>query len=159
MRRMPGTVSVERLMHEIEDEVRRARRARLMAPGGSPAYEDAEVFAIVERTLRRGLEDRDAEVLLLPDLLGDEADWRLDEKLKWSSHRPFIGPALILLKRRLLLPLMRWLERYTSENFRRQQRINLLLFACVEELAIENARLQRRAGSPEARVADADRPR
>ena len=35
--------------------------------------------------------------------------------------------------------MTRWLYEYSLENFRRQQRLNLILFACIEELAIENA--------------------
>jgi hypothetical protein len=53
-----------------------------------------------------------------------------------------LGGALIAVKRRVLLPLMRWLYEYSLENFRRQRRINTMLFACIEELAIENARLR-----------------
>ena len=39
--------------------------------------------------------------------------------------------------------MTRWLFEYSQENFRRQQRINAVLFACIEDLAIENARLRR----------------
>jgi hypothetical protein len=53
-----------------------------------------------------------------------------------------LGPVIILFKRRVLLPLMRWLFEYSLENFERQQRVNRILFACIEELAIENARLR-----------------
>ncbi len=53
--------------------------------------------------------------------------------------------------------MMRWLYEYSLENFRRQRRINTVLFACIEELAIENARLrttiESRDGSVEACVA------
>ena len=49
----------------------------------------------------------------------------------------------MLMKRAVLLPLARWLYEYTSTNFRRLQRVNRLMFACIEELAIENARLRR----------------
>src|SRR5262245_19753044 len=138
--------SVDRLMRDIEDEVRRRRRSRLLAPGGSPDYEDPEIFAAVERTLRKALEDRDAAMLLLPDLLGEEKDWRLETKLVISSHRPVVGPLIVFFKKRVLFPLTRWLYEYSLENFRRQQHVNALLFACVEELAIENARLQKAAG-------------
>ena len=140
------SISVERLMRDIEDEVRRARRARLLAPGGSSAYEDAEIFAGVERVLRRALEERDPALLLLPDLLGDEKAWKLETKLRFSSHRPVIGPMIVFFKRRVLLPLTRWLHEYSLDNFRRQQRINMALFACIEELAIENATLRKLAG-------------
>jgi hypothetical protein len=54
-----------------------------------------------------------------------------------------VGPLLIFLKRRLLLPLTRWLYEYSLENFRRQQKLNTVLLACIEELAIENAKLRR----------------
>jgi hypothetical protein len=74
--------------------------------------------------------------------LDDEGEWRPEMALRFSSHRPVIGPALVFVKRRLLLPLTRWLFEYTRENFRRQQRVNRLLAACIEELALENARLR-----------------
>ena len=41
------------------------------------------------------------------------------------------------------MPLVRWLFEYSRDNFERQQRVNHVLFACVQELAIENARLRR----------------
>ena len=60
---------------------------------------------------------------------------------------PLSGQRLEVLfaKRRVLLPMLRWLFEYSQENFRRQQRINAVLFACIEDLAIENARLRRDA--------------
>jgi hypothetical protein len=143
--RAGARVSVERLMREIEGEVRRARRARFLAPGGSPAYEDAELFAIVEQTLRRALEERDPTLLILPELLGEEKEWRLETQLRFSSHRPALGSAILWVKRRVVLPLTRWLYEYSLENFKRQQHINTIVFACLEELAIENARLRRAA--------------
>ena len=50
---------------------------------------------------------------------------------------------ILVVKRRLLLPLTRWLFEYSQENFRRQDHLNRVLFACLEELALENARLRR----------------
>jgi len=134
-------------MRDIEAEVRADRRTQLVARGGPPEYNDEEIYAAVERVLRRAVEARDRDVLLVPELAGDEADWRLQTHLRFSSHRRVIGPALVFLKRRVLLPLMRWLYDYNRENFRRQERVNRILFACVEELAIENAKLRRIAGS------------
>jgi hypothetical protein len=43
---------------------------------------------------------------------------------------------------------MRWLYEYSLENFRRQRHVNQVLFACVEELAIENAKLRQQIGIP-----------
>jgi hypothetical protein len=65
-----------------------------------------------------------------------------------------IGPLLIAIKRRLLLPLTRWLYEYSLENFRRQRRINSVLFACIEELAIENARLRQEIVAINERATD-----
>ena len=146
----PSTqVSVDALMREIEADVRAALRNRIVARGGPSEYADDEIFAGVEAVLRRALERRDPE-LLLPALSDDEH--QLVTHLRFSSHRPMVGPAVIFLKRRVLLPLMRWLYQYSLENFRRQEKINSTLFACIEELAIENVRLrrdlQRLAGRP-----------
>jgi len=54
-----------------------------------------------------------------------------------------VGPIIVFAKRRLVLPLVRWLFEYTEDNFRRQDYVNRVLMACLEELAIDNARLRR----------------
>ena len=138
-----GGVAVDRLMHQIEDDVRIARRKRLLARGGPDEYRDHDIYAGVDRILRRALDARDHDALLLPDLLSGDDDWQLDLHLRYSSHRPVIGPVLLFVKRRILLPVMRWLYEYSLENFRKQRRVNLVLFACIEELAIENSRLRK----------------
>ena len=59
-----------------------------------------------------------------------------------TAARP--PPALIIfVKKRLVLPVVRWLFEYSRDNFERQRRVNAVLFACVQELAIETARLRR----------------
>ena len=141
--RTASAVSVERLMHEIADDLRGERRERALARGGPAEYRDPEIFAAVEGVLRRAVESRDLDASLIPALLEDEEDSRLQTHLRFSSHRPLAGPVIVFVKRRILLPVMRWLYEYSLENFRRQQQINRILFACLEELAIENARLER----------------
>jgi hypothetical protein len=130
-------------MRTVEEDIRLERRRRLLDRGASQAYRDPELFAAVEQILRRSVEERPDGALLLPDLLSDEDEWRVDTKpLAITSHRKLTGPLIVLLKRRIALPLTRWLYQYVLENLQRQQRINRLLFACVEELAVENARLR-----------------
>lgn len=129
-------------MREIEDRVRDDLRRRLLARGGAPEYQDPEVFRSVDRLLRRAA-DRPDEHALLPEFLGPEAGWRIKTHVRFASHRPVTGPLVLFVKRRILLPLTRWLYEYTVDNFQRQERVNRMLVACVEELAIENARLQR----------------
>lgn len=140
--RPASAVSVERLMHEIEDDLRAERRERALARGGPAEYRDAEIFATVDGVLRRAIEGRGHDASLISALIADEEDWRLQTHLRFSSHRPVLGPVIIFFKRRVLLPMMRWLYEYSLENFRRQQRINRMLFVCLEELAIENATLR-----------------
>jgi hypothetical protein len=137
-------INVDRIMAEIEDDLRRERRARLVARGGPPEYRDAELFAAVEAVLRRAIETRDHRAIFLPDLFPDDEEWKPQTRLEFSSHRPVIGPVIVFFKRRVLLPLTRWLYEYSLENFQRQERVNRILFACIEELAIENGRLQKR---------------
>jgi hypothetical protein len=141
-----GAVKVERLMRDLEDQIRRERRTRMLARGGASDYRDPDVFASVESVFRRVLDVRDLDALLIPELLDDEEEYTLQLRLRYASHRPIVGSLLIFIKRRILLPLNRWLYEYSLENFRKQQRVNRLLFACVEELAIENARLQKLVG-------------
>jgi plasmid stabilization system protein ParE len=146
---LSGPATVARLMREIEDEVRELRRSRLVARGGPDDYEDEALFAIVERVLRRAVEERDGNALLIPELLDREPDWDLRLPLQFSSHRGAAGAFIVFVKRRVLLPLMYWLYHYSRENFRRQQRVNRALFAAIEELAIENARLRLQLGLDE----------
>ena len=141
--RTASAVSVERLMHEIADDLRGERRERALARGGPEEYRDPEIFAAVEGVLRRAVESRNLDASLIPALLEDEEDSRLQTHLRFSSHRPLAGPVIVFVKRRILLPVTRWLYEYSLENFRRQQQINRVLFTCLEELAIENARLER----------------
>ena len=129
-------------MHEIEDRVRDELRRRLLARGGAPEYQDPEVFRSVDRLLRRAA-DRPDEHALVPEFLGPESDWRLQTHLRFTSHRRLMGPLVLFVKRRMLLPLTRWLYEYSVGNFERQERVNRLLIACIEELAIENACLRR----------------
>ncbi len=128
-------------MRRIEDDLRLQLRTRILARGGAKDYTDEQLFAHVESVLRRAVEEREQHALLLPELLSDDQEWQLQTQVRFSSHRPFLGRLIIAVKRRLLLPICRWLYEYSFENFRRQQRVNLTLFACVEQLAIENARL------------------
>lgn len=129
------------LMQSIEAGAGSKLRERLVRSGVA-GYQDAQLFERVAALLRHA-EGRDPAALLLPEILGAEEEWAPDPSLQLSSHRPRTGRAILFAKRRILMPLMRWLLDYTQENVRRQQRINRVLMACVEELAIENARLRR----------------
>ena len=136
-----GPVRVKPLMDRIEGEVREDLRRQLIARGASE-YDDAVLFERVRTMLDRGATGRSTDVLLVDELLDGDVDWELDTQLKLSSHRPALGPIILFMKRRLLLPLSRWLFEYSRENFRRQQRLNRILLACIEQLAIENSRLR-----------------
>ena len=128
-------------MDRIEGDVRETVRRRLVEVGGAAAYRDPAVFDAVWSSLGRAAGERNLNVLMLPELLDGIHDWELKPQLSLSSHR-VLGPIILLVKRRLLLPLTRWLLEYARENFRRQQQVNRILFACIEELAAENARLR-----------------
>lgn len=129
-------------MREIEAEVRRDLRSRIVVRGGADDYSNPATFAVVERILRRAVVERSHDALLLPELLPSDPQWQPEMRLRIASHRRLLGGVIVSVKRRILLPLTRWLYEYCLENFRRQQRVNLVLFSCVEELAIENAKLR-----------------
>jgi hypothetical protein len=144
---------VDALMDGIERDVRARLRRHLVKRGGAADYDDEAIFEAVHAVLARAADGRNLDALLLPELLDSDVEWRLRTTLELSSHRPAaLGGIILFVKRRLLLPLTRWLFQYSQENFRRQDHLNRVLFACIEELAIENARLR------QALAARADRP-
>lgn len=137
-------VPVDAVMADLQGRVRERLRADLLRHGASPAFNDSELFAEVERVLHAGVDVAGSPALLLPELLGDPATWRVETALRYDSHRGSAAAGLIIfVKRRLVLPVVRWLFEYSRDNFERQRRVNAVLFACVQELAIETARLRR----------------
>jgi len=131
-------------MAALQDRVRARLREELLQHGASAALEDSEVFAEVERVLREALSRTSIRALLLPEFLGDPSAWRIEPALAYPSHRGAMAATIIRgVKQRVLMPALRWLFEYSHDNFVRQQRVNQALFACVQELAIQNAELRR----------------
>ena len=136
-------VPVDAVITELHGRVRERLRAQVLASGGSLEFEDPELFADVEALLHAAAGTPDSAKLILPELLGEPDTWRLTTSMRYQSHRSK-GPAslLIFLKRHILMPMFRWLYEYSRDNFERQRRVNQVLFACVQELAIETAALR-----------------
>lgn len=137
-------VPVDRVMAELQARVRARLREELLQHGASRSLEDPQVFADVERLLRSAAGRTSTRALILPEVLGDPATWRLEPALGFPSHRGALAASVIRgIKQRVLMPALRWLFEYSHDNFVRQQHVNHVLFACVQELAIQNAELRR----------------
>jgi acyl transferase domain-containing protein len=144
-------IHVDAVMADIERDVRERLRRHLLKTGGAVDYQDQEIFDTVHALLARVVDRREPSPTLLAELIDGDVDWRLQTHLKLTTHRPAAAGRLILFaKKKLLLPLTRWLFEYSQENFRRQDHLNRILFACIEELALENARLRRSIDSGSA---------
>ena len=130
-------------MAELQGRVRERVRAELVRHGASAALEDPALFADIDTILRAAIERSQPAALLLPELLGDPSTWRLDTAIKYQTHRGAVGAPIVFVKQRLLMPLLRWFYEFNRDNFERQRRINQVLFACVQELAIELAKQKR----------------
>jgi hypothetical protein len=137
------TASTEQIMAELQGRVRERVRAELVRHGASEALQDPTLFADIDTMLRAAIERSQPAALLLPELLGDPSTWRLDTAIKYQTHRGAAGAPIIFVKQRLLMPLLRWFYEFSRDNFERQRRINQVLFACVQELAIEVAKQRR----------------
>jgi hypothetical protein len=136
-------VDVDAVMAELHGRVRERLRGQLVE-AGSEAFADPAVFADVEGVMRAAVSTPEHTRLILPELLGEPDTWRLTTKMAYRSHRANGAASLILfIKQRVLMPLLRWLYEYSRDNFERQRRINHVLFACVQELALETALLRR----------------
>jgi hypothetical protein len=136
-------VPVDAVMAELRGRVRERLRTQMLDHGGAPDLADPALFAEVDALLRRAADGADPAQLILPELLGDPSTWRLNTAMHYQSHRGAgAASAILFLKRRLLMPAFRWLFEYSRDNFERQRRVNYVLFACVQELALETARLR-----------------
>lgn len=144
----------------LQERVRERVRADLLQHGASSAFDDPLLFAEVERLLRAATDRSQPAALLLPEILGDPLSWRLQPAMQYQSHRTAPTAAVILfIKRRVLMPVLRWLFEYSHDNFERQRRVNQVLFACVQELAIETVRLRQeldRLSSAATRTVDSE---
>ncbi len=139
----PAPVFVDAVTTELRARVREAVRLELLRHGASDALADPALFARLDTVLRTAVDRSQPSALLIPELLGDPDSWRLDTAIRYGSHRgPAAGGLLMFIKQRVLMPAFRWLFEYSRDNFERQRRVNDILFACVQELAIENARLR-----------------
>lgn len=136
---MPAT---DQVMSELQGRVRERVRAELVRHGASPALEDPALFAEIDALLRAAIERSQPSALLLPELLGDPATWRLETAIRYQTHRGTSGAPIVFVKQRVLMPILRWFYEFNRDNFERQRRINQVLFACVQELAIETTRLR-----------------
>lgn len=130
-------------MAELHRRVRERLRSQLVDEGRQ-AFDDPALFAEVEAVLRAAASTPDTARLLLPELLGEPDTWRLTTSIRYQSHRGrTVAGLLVFVKRRIVLPLLRWFYEYSRDNFERQRRVNHVLFACVQELAVETALLRR----------------
>jgi hypothetical protein len=137
-------VSVDAVMSELQGRVRERLRTELLRNGASAAFNDPRLFADVEALLHTATDVGDSDALLLPELLGEPDTWRLETAMRYGSHRDQASASIVtFVKRRVLMPVLRWLFEYSRDNFERQRRVNQALFACVQELALETARLRR----------------
>jgi hypothetical protein len=142
-------VRVDAVMSELQARVRERLRRDLASEGADAAYQDPQLFADVERLLGAAARAGDRTPLVLPELLGDPDTWRLRVGMRYDTHRQnALGAAIVFAKRRLLMPALRWLFEYSRDNFERQRRVNQVLFACVQELALETARLRQQLQQP-----------
>ena len=132
-------------MSRVMADVRARASAELK---GRVSIADAEILAIVEDVLQRAVNAADSDTLVLPELLAGRPELNLEPVATIRSHRAGIGPLVVFVKRRLLQPLSRWLYEYSMDNFERQARINRVMFAAIQALAVENARLRKRDSGP-----------
>jgi hypothetical protein len=139
---MDNRIDVARVMTDIRMRASAELRERAFDRGNTPEFSDAELFDLVERVLRSAVDDSDRKVLLLSEIVAGNKDFTLEPSARLTSHRPLVGPFIVFVKRRLLQPLTQWLYEYSMDNFRRQAQINRILFAAVQALAIETARLR-----------------
>jgi hypothetical protein len=139
--------STDAVMEEVRAGVRADLHSRLTALAADTRLADRPTFDEVVSLFRQAL-TYEQQALLLPSLMTGE--WRPRLSLDFKSHRaPAAAGPILFVKRRILAPAMRWLFEYGQENFRRQDRLNQALLACLQALAADHARLKARVAELE----------
>jgi hypothetical protein len=141
-------------MGEVRAHVRARLRAELERIDPDSPLLVGDLFDEAEAVYRQALARR--RLLLMPALLLDESEWELNTHLRLTSHRPRAGGLVLFVKRKVLLPLTRWLYEFSRDNFERQARVNDTLMASIETLVVEVLTLRRegadlRSRAPETR--------
>jgi len=93
-------IGTRALMDDIERDVRNRLRRHILKRGGAPEYEDEALFERVRAVLGRAIDERNADALLLPELLDSDVEWELQTHLRLTTHRPVVGRVILLVKRR-----------------------------------------------------------
>jgi hypothetical protein len=132
---------VDAVMGEVRARVRARLREDLARVDPASPLLTSHLLDDAEALYRRALERR--RLLMLPALLLDEDEWELNTSLRLTSHRRVTGRVVLFLKRRLVLPIVRWLYEFSRDNFERQARVNDTLMATIETLVVEVVALRR----------------
>src|SRR5690349_21885934 len=99
---MDNRIDVARVMTDIRMRANAELRERAFDRGNTPEFSDAQLFDLVERVLHGAVDEADRKVLLLQEILAGDKDVALEPAVRLTSHRPFVGPAIVFVKRRLL---------------------------------------------------------
>jgi hypothetical protein len=130
-------------MAELRTNMREKIRRRLRANGASEDLNDQAIFQAVDAILNQAVNDAKPGALLLPELFDNPTSSKLEIAVSYQTHRGLIGRVFVRpIKRRILVPIFRWLLDFSRNNFNRQNNINQILFSCIQVLAIENAKLR-----------------
>jgi hypothetical protein len=133
--------SVDAVMEEVRSHVRARLRAEMARTDPESPLLTPALFDEAEAIFRKALARR--RLLMMPSLLLDENEWDLATSLRFASHRPLAGRVVLFAKRKLVLPLTRWLYEFSRDNFERQTRVNDTLMATIETLVVEVLTLRR----------------
>lgn len=138
---MAEYLSVDDVMDEVRTHVRARLRTELERADPASPLLTRELFDEAEAIYRKALARR--RLLMMPSLLLDDTEWELATNLRFTSHRALAGRFVLFAKRRLVLPLTRWLYEFSRDNFERQAHINDTLMATIETLVVEVLTLRR----------------
>ncbi len=137
-------VSAEAIMEDIKKSI----RERIITSTSA----DADILREIDDTFRHAVSLENTDNLFLSRYMRYNEDWCIDKPFIHTSHRRFIGPVIVFIKKILITPLTRWLFLYTSERFKRQQRNNEILLAYAESLTIKHFELSQRVRELEKRL-------
>lgn len=124
-------LDVARIMQQIRDDNRRRRERGI--------FTDEELQELASVRMRAFAAKAAIDPRLLERFLGPGHDWNIATDYIIRTHRPGLGPRLVLLVKRVVRPLVRL---YTDHVLNRQTQINQYFFHLLANSIRESVRLE-----------------
>ncbi len=122
-------VNIEKIMEDIRRDIEKRKQ--------EGRYYEEEIQQIAQAKLEKIYKAPDLDMEILQEFHSAEGKWNISVRHQIKSHRKGIGRLIVLFKRKIVRPLIRWFIEFTEENFKRQYWLNFYYAHILHNLTFE----------------------